>query len=206
MEQQVTKRLQINARKLIRTIKSMGVAETAYWVWVGYLLKNTFFVYTLELDKLPFSDASLDQNIRVKKYNSHEWAAERKKKNFENLPREFYYDEVYGLRTCYVGYFCGEIAHINWALHMGDPSRFFELKDKEAQPDYAVTIPKFSGKKLYTSVFRFMLLDLKTSGITRVFAVHHEDNQPPIRVLGKLGFKRIGKITHWGPYRPRFRK
>jgi len=193
-------------KKLIVTIKDLK--KTAYhhygnnpisllkFIYYSLIRVNTFYVYENDLtQELP--ELNIESEFKVLKPNLEELSRMREGKD---LPREFYYDEIFNARTCYL-VLCGdELAKIYWVLFKGDYNRFLLLSDGVAELNYNTTLPKFRGKQLMARMIVYISQDLKKAGYKKLMGVIHEFNPPAIRAIEKAGFKRIARIKTLGPF------
>jgi len=92
----------------------------------------------------------------------------------KELPREFYYDRIHGVKTCYVALHGEEIAHIYWLYFKGDDSRFLVLGDGVVELNYNTTLPQFRGRGLMSKMQAYILRDLKSEGYRKAVGLVHE--------------------------------
>lgn len=192
-------------KKLILTIKDFK--KTAYhhygnsplsifkFLYYSGIRINTFIVFENDLtQELP--DHNLEPYYTVVKPKKEELNKIREGKN---LPREFYYDEIYNAKTCYLTFKGNELAHIYWVFFKGDCSRFLILSEGMAEVNYNTTLPKFRGNRLMAKMMAYISKDLKEAGYRKVMGVIHEFNYPAIKSAENAGFKKIAKIRALGP-------
>jgi hypothetical protein len=146
-------------------------------------------------DKLP--EYPLDQNFEVVKPTIEELDELRKGKK---LPREFYYDQIHGVKTCYIAIAGNEIAYIHWIYFKGEFNRFLKLKDSSVEFNYNTTLKNFRGRKLETKMLCYILKDLKKMGYKNAFGVVHENNPAALKGAFRAGFKKVAKIRTLGPF------
>jgi len=157
---------------------------------------NTFIVYENDLTReLP--EHNLDPGYRVIKPTLDELA---KIKEGKELPREFYYDDIFNAKTCYLVFKENELALIYWVLFKGDYSRFLILGNKVAELNYQTTLPKFRGNHLMEKMTAYISRDLKEAGHKKLMAVPNEYNYPSIKSFERTGFKKIAIIKTLGPF------
>lgn len=166
------------------------------FIYYSALRRNTFVVYGLDLNN-PVRDHELSQAFRVLTPTPEELHTLRQDLD---LPREFYYDKMHGVRTCYLAMSNGEIAYIHWVYVKGDPNRFLKLSEGVAELNYNTTLPKFRGKGLMGRMMAYIARDLQRKGYSKVVGVAHIANGPAIKNALWAGFKEIGRIKTMGPF------
>ena len=121
----------------------------------------------------------------------------------QELPREFFYDQIHNVKTCFLALHQGEIAYIHWVYFRGDYSRFLNIGEGSAEINYATTLPKFRGRNLSGKMFALSTRYLKKRGLKRVYMLCHEENPPIIKSFKKAGYQEIRRITSIGPFNRR---
>ncbi len=192
--------------KLIVTAKNLK--RTAYhhygkhkfpiliFIYYSIFRFNTFYLLGINLlNDLP--PHNLDNYYRVVKPSLEELEKIREGKE---LPREFYYDRIFNIKTCYLAFKEDELAYIHWVLFKGDYNRFLILGDKVAELNYNTTLKKFRGDKLMGKMVAYICEDLKKSGFNKAVGVAHESNLPSIKATEIAGWQRMGVIRAWGPF------
>lgn len=192
--------------KFIHTLKELR--KTAYhhygdhksslvkFLYYSLFNINTFIVFGTNLDNsLPASD--LEEDFRIIKPTEAQIYDLRKGLN---LPREFYYDKIHGIRRCYLVLFGNEIAYIQWVYVKGDPNRFLSLSEGTAELNYNTTMPGFRGRGLMGKMMIYISRDLKEQGYKKVVGVIHEKNPPALKSAEKAGWSEITKIKTFGPF------
>ena len=171
------------------------------FIYYSVIRINKFYVVENNLlRELP--KHNLDQDYRVVKPSLEE--LDRIRKGLE-LPREFYYDQIYHAKTCYLAFKGDELAYIHWVLFKGDYNRFLILGDGVAELNYNTTLKKFRGNKLMAKMLAYICEDLKKEGYSKAMGVIHELNPPSIQAAESVGFKKVGKIMAWGPFNRRMK-
>jgi GNAT superfamily N-acetyltransferase len=188
-------------KKGITTLRSKGIKETFYWFYFGYLKVNKFFLFRREVDN-PFPDVSQRDDILIKQISLQELREIRQ--NYPKLPEEFFCDIFEGAKTCFVGFVDGKVAHIMWIFFSEDRSRFFNLKEKEAEINYAVTLREFRGLNLYPLTVKSIINWLRENRYKWLYGAIHEKNINAINAIGKCGFEKIGEIKHFSLLRPKW--
>ena len=118
----------------------------------------------------------------------------------QTLPRDFYYDKILNVKTCYLVFVESEIAYIHWVFFKGDNSRFLILSDSVAELNYNTTMQYFRGHRLSAMMMAYISKDLKESGYRKVMGVIHEENIASIKCIKQAGFKEITRIKALGPF------
>ncbi len=189
-------------KKGIATLRSKGIRETFYWFYFGYLKVNKFFLFRRELDN-PFPEVLQRDDILIKQISLQQLKEIRQ--NYPKLPEEFFCDIFEGGKTCFVGFVDGKVAHIMWVFFHKDRSRFFNLKEKEAEINYGVTLPEFRGLNLYPLTVKSISNWLKENQYKWLYGAIHDKNVNAINAIAKCGFQKIGEIRHIGFWRPEWK-
>lgn len=197
-------------KKIVFTFKDLK--KTAYhhygsnslsipkFLYYSLLRVNTFIVFERNLSQeIPTFDP--DPRLKVIKPTPKELDKIRKGKN---LPREFYYDTVHNVRTCFMAQYENEIAHIHWVYFKGDRSRFLEMGDEAAEINYVTTLPKFRGNRLSARMIAGTLSYLREMGYKKAIVICHEENPPMIKTAKLSGFKEVRRIKALGPLNRKF--
>jgi len=197
-------------RKILLTIKEFK--KTAYhhyghnissipkFLYYSFLSINTFVVVGVKLENV-LPSLPLDPEVKVIKPTLEELNSIRSGKD---LPREFFYDLVHGVKNCYVAFWGNEIAYIHWIYVKGDPNRFLVLSDGVAELNYNTTLPKFRGHRLQAKMLAYIFEDLRKSGFKQAVGVINEKNPPAIKGAKRAGMEEIAKIRTLGPFNRKF--
>ena len=123
-----------------------------------------------------------------------------------DLPREFYMNEIDGVRYCVLVTAGEKLGHISWIYLKGDKDRWFNLKEDEAHVNYSYTYPGFRGVAFFPEALRASALWLKNRNYRRIIMDVHEETIFMINSMKKVKeVKRIGTLTHWFLFRPKFK-
>lgn len=166
---------------------------------------NRFAIFEFDLTQ-EFKSSSLDlQDYAVRVMDYRELTSEITGK--ENLPREFGMHEIDGVKYC-VLIKCGDqLGHISWIYLKGDKNRWFELADDEAHVNYSFTFPGFRGMAFFPQALLASAEWLKIRNYRRILMDVHEETIFMLNSMKKIaGVRRIGTLTQWFLYRPKFRK
>jgi hypothetical protein len=165
---------------------------------------NRFIIDEFDLTK-DFQGPSLDPtkfDIRVMDYKELSVAIACR----ENLPREFGMHDIHGVKYCTLITSENKICHISWIYLNGDKNRCLDLAIDEAQVNYSFTFPEFRGLALFPQALLASAEWLKQRGYKRIIMAGHEGTIFMRNSLNKIeGVKRIGTLTQWFLYRPKFR-
>lgn len=189
-------------KKGITTLRSKGIKETLYRFYFGYLKANKFFLFRRELDN-PFPEMLQRDDILIKQISLQQLKEIRQ--NCPKLPEEFFCDIFEGSKTCFVGFVGEKVAHIMWVFFPGDGSRFFKLREKEAEINYIVTLPEFRGLNLYPLTVKVVSDWLRKNYYKRLYVVSHVGNINALKSIAKCEFNKIGEITHISLWRPKWK-
>jgi RimJ/RimL family protein N-acetyltransferase len=189
-------------KKFFVSLRTLGVRKTLFWIYFGYFKINRFFLFRRDVNDI-FTEIQQGEHIVIKQVSLKELDTLRN--TYTNLPEEFFCDIYEGAKTCFVGFVGGKMANIFWVFFGGDRSRFFNLKEKEAEINYAVTLPEFRGQNLYPLTVRSISKWLKENQYRYLYGAIHEENKSAIKAIGKCGFKKIGEIRHLSFYRPKWK-
>ena len=193
-------------RKAITKIKwadSNIMASILKVLYYNIIKKNRFAIFELDLTQ-EFAGPSLNiKNYQVSVMTFEELA--RLIAGKKNLPREFYRHEIDGVRHCALVMAGDRIGHISWIYLKGDKDRSFDLKDDEAHVNYSFTFPGFRGVSFFPEALRASAVWLKDRNYRRIIMDVHEETTFMINSMQKIKeVKRIGTLTHWFLYRPKF--
>ncbi len=166
------------------------------FIYYSFFKINTFIVFVMDLTReLPPHE--LDSDFTVVKPTIEELRAYRE--GLDHLPREFYYDELHGIKNVYLVLCNNEIAYIHWVYVKGDPNRFLRLSDGVAELNYNTTLPKFRGRGLMKKMMRYIHLDLKKQGFTKACGLANADNIPAVKSALRAGFQVHSRVKAIGP-------
>jgi len=123
----------------------------------------------------------------------------------KDLPREFYYDKIDGVKRSYLALQGDEIAYIHWIYFKGDHSRFLVLSDGVAELNNNIVVPKFRGRGLMSSMITYILRDLQKDGYRKAVGVIHQKNPPAIESAKKAGMRELQRLRTLGPFNRRIK-
>jgi len=189
-------------KKLLISLRTLGVRRTLFWICFGYLKVNRFILFRRRLDN-PFPDVLRRDNVLVKQITLRKLKEVRK--NNPKLPEEFSCDIFQGGKTCFMGSVDEKVAHIMWVFFPEDRSRFFNLKEGEAEINYAITLPEFRGLNLFPLTVKSINNWLRENQYKWLYGAIHDKNVNSIKAIEKCGFEKIGEIKHISFWRPKWK-
>jgi hypothetical protein len=166
------------------------------FIYYSFLHVNIFKVFEIKLDNRLVEPGPIISEFKV----ITDLADLKKLRKDNDLPREFFYDEMHNISNFYMLIQGDEIAYIHWYYIKGDKSRFLSLDDYVAELNYNTTLPKFRGKGLMNHALRYILIDLKKKGFKRVCGVVNKENYPAIKSTIRAGFSEIAEIKAIGQF------
>ena len=192
--------------KLIHTIRKFrGTAYYYYgrrwsslfkFLYYSLLSVNNFVVYGADL-KEDLPTYALGKGFSILKPTQEQLDDLRRNRD---LPREFYYDRIHGVKKCYIVMYDGDIAYIHWVYTKGNPSRFLRLREGTAELNYNTTMPKYRGQGLMGKMIANISRDLREQGYRQVVGVIHAENLPAVKSAEKAGWSEMARIKTLGPF------
>jgi len=123
----------------------------------------------------------------------------------KTLSREFTIHKIYGIKECVVVLKNNIIVHISWIFVKGNKNRWFDLQKGEASLNYSFTFPEFRGQNLYPCAILVAAQYLKNKGFNKILEAHHENTSNTYNSFQKIKYlKKVGVITQWFIFRPKF--
>lgn len=174
-------------------------------VYYNIIKVNRFVIFELDLKQEleNLFPVRKDYDIQVIDYEDLAKAIDGKK----NLPREFDMHEIDGVKHCVLIKGEGQLGHISWIYLKGDKDRWFNLDNDEAHINYSFTFPEFRGMALFPQALLFAAKWLKSRNYRRILMDVHEETVFMLNSMNKIKqVKRVGTLTHWFFYRPKYRK
>jgi len=188
----------------------MKVADNNFFIalfkilYLNIIKINRFIIFEWDLTEEIDAASGSKREYEMKIISSEELSNYLHGK--KSLPRDFYMDVLGGLRYCVVAIKDNEIIHICWIYMAGDKNRYLDIKPDEAHLDYAFTFPEHRGLGLNIQSHLEAARWLKEQNIRRIIVGVHENTKYMLTSLGKIKhMKRIGTLTHWFIYRPKFK-
>jgi GNAT superfamily N-acetyltransferase len=194
---------------LTRFRKKLRIGEK----WDARTLLKLLYFNLVKINRFNIYEIDLGTTFETAKSSMDEWdfrvIEHHELRNFrppgDHPPREYYMNEIDGVRRCVVAVKDDTVASISWLYLKGDPNRWFALNDREAQVNYVYTFPAFRGKGLCGKTLMALAGWLKQKNYQRLLIEVHEGTGDMISCLKKVpGVEQIGILTHWCFYRPKW--
>lgn len=177
-----------------------NITSTFKMLYYSGIHINTFSIYERVLDD-SIQSIELESEFRIEKPNIERLGQIR---NGRDLPREFYYDKIHGIKNCYL-VMCGEEpAYIHWVYVKGDYNRFLILPEWIGELNYITTLPIFRGRKLMVRMMLYTMNDLKKQGFRKAVLVVNIQNPPAIKSMEAAGFREVRKIKTFGYFNRKY--
>lgn len=194
-----SKRLFNEAAAALRT---GGLMKFLYWTMFGYAGRNEFVLFRVDLSKMNRFDKGIP-GLEIREADRK--ALEEARTNPAFSTKEAFVDQFSNPTRCLIGHYQGEPAHLMWVFEKGGSSRFFSLREGEAELCYCFTAGKFRGKGIYTAMISGALKYLKERNFSAAYMATHVTNEPAIKAITRGGFEEAGRISHYGIfYRPKW--
>jgi GNAT superfamily N-acetyltransferase len=190
-----------NIRKTVYQYYGHSLLSLPKLIYYSLFNINTFILFGTELG-IELPPYKLDPEFTVIKPTLEEL---NKLREGKDLPREFYYDQIHGVKRCYLALQGDEIAYIHWLYFKGDHSRFLVLSDGVAEFNNNIALPNFRGRGLMASMMAYILRDLQKEGYRKAVGVVHEKNPPAKESVKKAGMKELQRIKTLGPFNRRIK-
>ena len=166
-----------------------------------------FVVYEYDL-RGPLPRIGAEPNVEVRLATSDD--LKRLRQANPSLPVEFFYDEIYGLSTCFLTFVQGKLAKIDWESLPSEFNRHFHLGPGEAEVFQIYILPEFRRVYLGRAFGRISthhrLSWLKNHSYEREYDRVARSNRVLCAVLARYGYRRVGAITHLAFYCPKFKR
>ncbi len=188
-------------------LRQEGVKRAAAWLLSSALVPQRFIVFASEvLEPSPCVEG--DPDIEVRQATPEEL---RKLREADpSLPAEFFFDEIYGLRTCFLTFFQGRVAGITWLALPGEYNRYFDLGRGEAEVFQIYLLPEYRSLPLSLSLGRLSasvrLRWLHDRGYETVYARVPATSPGWSRVVEASGYRRVGMIRQFAFLGSKFKK
>ncbi len=175
----------------------------AAWFARGVFKAQRFIVYEYDLQG-PLPPIEYERGVEVKQATREDLLRLRQSK--PSLPVEFFYDEIYGLSTCFLTFVDGELAKIVWLSLPGEFNRHFDLRGGEAEVFQVYVLPEFRHLALGVKTASCELKWLKDRRYTRAYARLDGSRRAWRHRAENVGYRMIGTITHFAFFCPKFRR
>lgn len=178
---------------------------TAFWSMFYFnLLKiNRFKIFEIDLNnerEISLMDKS-GWDLKV----IHHSELSQYRPGGERLPRDYFMHKIDAVTHCVIAVQENVVGHIAWLYRQGDPNRWFDLKEDEAQINYIFTFPAFRGRGLSAMGIREMGNWLRQRGFRRLLIEVHEGTSFMLSGIKKISeVRQVGTLTQWCIYRPKW--
>lgn len=181
-------------KESIESLYGNGILSYFKFIYISFLRCNVFLIMNMDVTKyesnMNLEGFSYSQDIEIlKRFRSD-----------KNLPKQFYMDELKGLKRVCIVLKGNDIVHIHWVVFSGDFSRFLMISPGHAEINYALTLPEYRNFKIFRKALCITLESLKKNNINFVFGVTHSDTIASIKVLESIGFRTCGRIRTFGQF------
>lgn len=183
----------MRAIKILSTrIRKLSIVE------IFQLIQNTLFfdkiisVYCYDIIKNVDTNNKNYINLLIRKGDLS--YLDRINKNLIEIPWEFQCHLFDNVKDFFVVIDDNGIQHISWLYYRNHHNRILELKDKEAEIKFCLTIPSARGFGIYPQVLIKIIQYLKNNSFERVYICAFNDNYSSIRGIEKVGFKKINQF------------
>lgn len=182
-----------------QSVRTRGIVGTIKWAFSGYVKVNNFIVFHRPAGLPPAMPANPALSFSTGSLE----ALQDLRRGRDDLPFEFYCDEVFGFREPYLAFYEDELAAIHWLVRRGEPSRFLTLGEGDAELNYNTVLPRFRGKRIAQALMTHLIRASHARGDARLFGVVHVSNIPQWKQMIDLGFEPVDVVVHFGPFRPK---
>lgn len=185
-----------NLKHLLINLRHEGMRETLRRLFFRFLRINSFYVFSLDLlgFNLPVSAIIGVRVEEVMQQDLHEL-----RKQYENLPSEFYIDKLEPKKNyrSFVGFVHGLPAIIFW-LCAGQSSELVKIGSKDVEMNHIHCRAEYRGRKLLQHMIHIIAPQMREEGFCEIITVVHSDNIASIKTMERCGFKRVGLLKRIG--------
>ena len=196
----------VGAKALI-VVRQHGLKSAAGWLLSNAFTPQRFTVFEYTVPHAAI-ETPKDPEIEVRQATPEELC--RLRASHPSLPVEFFYDRIYGLRTCLLALYQGRVAGVEWFSLPGDYNRYFDLEPGEAEIFQLYVMPEFRSLPLVRSLIRLLAgvrrRWMQDRSVTHLYARVKLSERALASILLAAGFRRVGHLTHFAFYCPKFRK
>ncbi len=121
----------------------------------------------------------------------------------QDLPTEFYRDEMIRGGRCSVATVEGRLAGVAWAYEHPIERPHLILGPGEVELSASYTLPEFRGRGLYRTLMRFAV-DWMHGEHERIFTMASHDNLTPLKTFVEIGFEEVAVLRRPSIFGPRF--
>jgi len=192
--------------KALALLRQEGVTRAVAWVLSSAFRVQRFTVFECDV-RQTLPPIPRDPEIEVKLATPEELRQLRR--SHPSLPVAFFYDEIYGLSTCFLTFFQRRVAKVDWLALPGEYNRYFDLQPGEAEVFQVHVLPEFRSLPLSRSLNRnsqaARLRWLLDHGYEREYARVPATIPTWSRIVGAR-YRRVGTLTHFAFCCPKFRR
>ncbi len=167
----------------------------AAWFLSSAFVPQRFIVFAFDVPESP-PCVEGDPEIEVRQAALEDLRKLREAR--PSLPVEFFYDEIYGLRTCFLTFFQRKVAGITWLALPGEYNRYFDLGRREAEVFQIYVLPEFRSLPHSLSLVRLSasvrLRWLQDHGYETEYARVPATSPVWSRIVEASGYRRVGVI------------
>lgn len=160
---------------------------------VGTLVPARFEVWRLSRENISQLDSSAKFAEILTSAAAVE-ALERFRPTAENLPVEFYRDEIDGIQTCFLARIDGRPAAIAWSYDHTRPAHFLRMSPGDAEIRSVYSLDEFRGRGLAKAVIGTACNSLLRDGIRNIYAVIHFRNEASLHAFRSTGFAKVAEL------------
>ena len=181
-------------KRFLTDLKQDGLARTAHRAWFRIRRVHKFFVYRMDLaERVPDFPPPLGYSLREVPLGDLPKIREGR----ENLPSEFYRDQVTRENRCFGAFLGEDPAFFTWISAEGIQPEFVPLRPGDVEQDFSYCRETHRGKKLLNVTTTFVAKQLQREGKNALWTHVHEDNVASIKGVLQAGFKQVGVVKRW---------
>ena len=180
----------------INVLKTNGLKALFQGIIDFIYLKRDIYILIFDLSTSFYSPKN---NMEIKIIRNDFDILKRIRSLNPNLPAEFYFDQIDGCKQFYLLVLKNnnelEPAAICWIYDYKEFNKILFLKKYEVEFKHGITLEKYRGRGLFTTLLYYMLEDLKNRGFERIVNIIETHNKASIKIHQNIGFKIIKKWT-----------
>lgn len=109
----------------------------------------------------------------------------------QDLPADFYRDEIDPDERCFAILYEGALAYVNWVSSKGG-SGFFRLGPREVEGTRVFCLPEYRSRSFHRCAQGLLVPLLRAEGKRRLYYAVHASNYKGITPLLHAGFREVG--------------
>ncbi len=149
-----------------------------------------FHVYMLHEDEAPVVPVPMGVSVHADAIDR----LRRHRKGRNDLPNEFWRDEINGATTCFVSEVNEELASVSWMYAYPAKRSMLVLAPGDAECSGAYVLPAFRGRGLYGVLGTFLGDWWLSNNGGRVFAVVASNNPVSMRQTEWMGYRDVAVL------------